>query len=81
MAFEKDDFFKIDCEPHLVGNLSYVNHFPGVQMWWKSAHGVLRALMWGLSPEKRPGEIEPGDMESNPDPAHMLAGMDKFGID
>ncbi len=35
--FIKDDFFKIDCEPHLIGDMEQVNHFPGVQMWWKAS--------------------------------------------
>lgn len=32
VAFEKDDYFKIDPEAHLIGDISLIQHFPGVQM-------------------------------------------------
>ena len=80
MVFAKDDFFKIDCEPHLVGNLERVSHFPGVQQWWRAIAGVSRAVMHKLTPENYP-DIEPGDLEKNPDPEHLLAAMDKYGVD
>jgi uncharacterized protein len=31
--FEHDDYFKIDPEFHLVGDMQPYAHFPGVQMW------------------------------------------------
>ena len=37
--FQKDDFFKIDPEAHLLGNMEPIEHFPGVQMWWKAIDG------------------------------------------
>ena len=35
-SFQHDDYFKIDPELHLVGDMQLYNHFPGVQMWWKA---------------------------------------------
>jgi hypothetical protein len=32
----KNTYFKIDPECHLIGELESVNHFPGVQMWWRT---------------------------------------------
>ena len=66
--FKKDDFFKIDPEPHLMGNLDHYNHFPGVQMWWRAAPNVKRALLLGLKPETFQ-VLEPHEMEKSTDPA------------
>jgi hypothetical protein len=35
-VFEQDDYFKIDPELHLVGDIGPLEHFPGVQMWWRA---------------------------------------------
>ncbi len=40
--FQKDDYFKIDPEPHLLGDLSGIDYFPGVKMWWKAVKGGKR---------------------------------------
>ena len=36
-----DNYFKIDPEPHLIGDMTHINHFPGVQMWWKAIETYL----------------------------------------
>ena len=46
-----DDYLKIDCEPHLIGDMEPINHFPGVQMWWKSIENISRPLMQNTQPE------------------------------
>jgi len=47
-VFEKDDYFKIDPECHMVGNSEPWEYFPGVQMWWKSIDSVKRPLTLGI---------------------------------
>jgi len=42
--FGKDDFFKIDPEPHLIGDDEPYRHLPGVQMWWKAISNIARPL-------------------------------------
>lgn len=78
--FPRDDFFKIDPEPHLIGNLENVNHFPGVQMWWKAIDAIHRPLTTGMPAEAYDG-LEEWEMVKNADPDNILRGMDKYGID
>lgn len=78
--FQKDSFFKIDPEPHLVGNMEHVIHFPGVQMWWRAIEGIRRPLLSGIPQEALMG-IEPWEMEKSADPAKLLEAMDKYGVD
>ena len=78
--FPKDDYFKIDPEPHLIGDMEPINHFPGVQMWWRAIASISRPLMLGASPESMQ-YLEPGEMEKNPDPEALLSSMDKYGVD
>lgn len=80
VEFEKDDYFKIDPEPHLIGDMSLVNHFPGVQMWWRAIDNIKRPLIMG-TPIETLGLIEPWEMEKNVDPANLLRSMDKYGVD
>jgi len=42
-----DNYFKIDPEPHLIGDMSHIDHFPGVQMWWKAIENIKRPLLFG----------------------------------
>ena len=46
--FKKDAFFKIAPEPHLIGDMDHLAHFPGVQMWWKAIDGIRRPLLSGM---------------------------------
>ena len=49
--FDRDDYFKIDPEPHLIGDMEPINHLPGVQMWWRAIENIRRPLMTGAPPE------------------------------
>jgi predicted TIM-barrel fold metal-dependent hydrolase/putative sterol carrier protein len=75
-----DAFFKIDPECHLIGNMEPVNHFPGVQMWWRAIDGITRPLMQG-APEKYYRTLEPWELEKSADPELILKAMDKYGVD
>lgn len=76
----EDDFFKIDPECHIIGDMEPINHFPGVQMWWKSIDGIMRPLMQG-APAKYMEELEPWEMQKSTDPENILRAMDKYGVD
>ena len=78
--FEKDDYFKIDPEAHLIGDMTPINHFPGVQMWWRAIANITRPLILG-TPAETLARLEPHEMQKNPDPANLLAAMDKYGVD
>ncbi len=78
--FKKDDYFKIDPEAHLVGDLEPIKHFPGVQMWWRAIEGCKRALAGKMPPDGLEG-LEPHEFQKDPDPAVLLAAMDKYGVD
>ena len=80
MTTLQDDYFKIDPEPHLLGDLSQISHMPGVQMWWRAIDGCKRALMTGM-PSERFKDIAPQEMEKNADPDVLLAAMDRYGVD
>jgi len=81
---ELDKFFKIDCEPHLIGDMEPINHFPGVQMWWRAIEGCKRALLTG-APMKHLScaaeGMEDWEMEKDSDPNNILRAMDKYGVD
>ncbi|MGA2158632.1 MAG: amidohydrolase family protein [Dehalococcoidia bacterium] len=76
----KDDYFKIDPEPHLVGDMEPINHYPGVQMWWRAIENIRRPLLMAL-PMDVFSEIEAWELEKNADPASLIRSMDKYGID
>lgn len=78
--FKKDNYFKIDPEPHLIGNMEHINHFPGVQMWWKAIENIERPLISGIPPEKMAG-IEGWETIKTTDPANLIMAMDKYGVD
>jgi hypothetical protein len=75
-----DDFFKIDPEPHLIGDMAQVNHFPGVQMWWRAIEAIKRPLLTGTPPEVFQG-MEAWEMEKSTDPNRLVDAMDKYGVD
>lgn len=77
---KKDNYFKIDPEPHLLGNMEHINHFPGVQMWWKAIDNIERPLISGIPPEKMAG-IEEWETAKSTDPATLIHAMDKYGVD
>lgn len=76
----KDGFFKIDPECHIIGDMEPINHFPGVQMWWKAIDGIMRPLMQGASADYMK-DIEPWEMQKSTDPENILRAMDKYGVD
>ena len=80
VKFEKDDYFKIDPEAHLIGDMTPINHFPGVQMWWRAIANITRPLILG-TPAEMLGMLEPWEMQKNLDPASLLRSMDKYGVD
>jgi len=77
---KKDDFFKIDPEMHLIGDMAHINHFPGVQMWWKAIENITRPLMTGTPPAAFAG-LEQREAIKTVDPADILYYMDKYGVD
>ncbi len=79
-AFEQDDYFKIDPELHMVGDIAPLNHFPGVQMWWRAIDNIKRPLLQG-TPEGALDGIDPADLNKTPDPEDLLAVMDRYGVD
>lgn len=76
----KDDFFKIDVEAHLVGADHPFEYFPGFQLWWSSLKAIERPIMLGM-PKSVMEKVEPYEMQKNADPASLLAAMDKYGVD
>lgn len=78
--FQKDDYFKIDPEPHLLGDLAPIAHFPGVQMWWRAIDGCRRALMTGMPP-RHLQQLDTMDTEKKSDPEALLYAMDRYGVD
>ncbi|MFZ5643606.1 MAG: amidohydrolase family protein [Bacillota bacterium] len=79
-----DNYFKIDCEPHLIGDMEPINHFPGVKLWWKSIDSIGRPLLFGAPPSvimKVVQGAEPWELTKNADPESLLRAMDKYGVD
>ena len=76
----EDGFFKIDPECHIIGDMEAVNHFPGVQMWWRAIDGIMRPTLQG-APEKYMSLIEPWEMQKSTDPENILRAMEKYGVD
>lgn len=79
-ALVQDDYFKIDPEAHLVGDMEPLRHFPGVQMWWRAIGNIHRPLLLGTPPDALTG-IPPEDLTVNADPEALLAAMDRYGVD
>lgn len=76
----EDGFFKIDPECHIIGDMGPVNHFPGVQMWWRAIDGIMRPTLQG-APDHLLNMIEPWEMTKSTDPENILRAMDKYGVD
>ena len=79
-GFEFDSYFKIDPEAHLLGEMEPINHFPGVQMWWRAIDNIRMLLMLGTKPEMFEG-MDPKELYKDEDPEALLEYMDKYGVD
>ena len=79
-VFEQDDYFKIDPEAHMVGDMQPLQHFPGVQMWWRAIENIRRPLTLGTPPEAMAGLVA-ADLAVSHDPEALLAAMDRYGVD
>jgi len=75
-----NEYFKIDCEPHLIGDMEPINHFPGVKMWWKAIENISRPLMQNTPVPALVG-LEPKEAAKSADPEDLLYYMDKYGVD
>ncbi len=78
-VFEKDDFFKIDCETHLSGDKSHISYFPGVQQWWKGVDGTRRAF--GASSKRKVSEVRESEEAKAPEEDRLIGYMDTYGVD
>ncbi len=76
----EDGFFKIDPECHIIGDMEPVNHYPGVQMWWRAIDGIMRPTLQ-CAPESLLNTIEPWEMTKSTDPENIIRAMDKYGVD
>jgi predicted TIM-barrel fold metal-dependent hydrolase len=79
-TFVKDSYFKIDPEAHLMGDLAPIEHFPGVQMWWRGVDGCKRAL-FDRVPSRYTQGLESHEKKKNLDPEALIGAMDKYGVD
>ena len=80
----RDNYFKIDPECHLIGDLEPVNHFPGVQMWWRAIDHIMRPLVTGAPVPlmlKSLEGLEEWEAQKSGDPEVILKTMDKYGVD
>jgi predicted TIM-barrel fold metal-dependent hydrolase len=77
---QKDDYFKIDVEAHILGGLDqkYINYFPGWQAWWKSVSSLYRFV---FGPPGNPAYPREGELDREHTPEHLLNIMDKHGVD
>ena len=83
-AFETDNYFKIDPETHLIGDMEAINHFPGVQMWWKAIESISRPLFTGCPPHMVTAYLdgmEEWEVVKSADPENIIRAMDKYGVD
>ena len=80
--FQKDDYFKIDPEPHLLGDMTAISHFPGVQKWWKAIEGCKQAILSEMPPKVFQDLcFEEWAKETTAHPESLLRAMDKYGVD
>ncbi|MCX7912586.1 MAG: amidohydrolase family protein [Dehalococcoidales bacterium] len=81
-AFEKDDYFKIDVECHLSGDIKkYIDYFPAYKQWWEGTSMTARAF--GAVPKAHSSEApkaKPAKPEL-PEDEQLLVYMDRYGVD
>lgn len=73
-TFEKDNFFKIDVEAHIMGNTKYISYFPDVQRAERVGGRILHWLgLRKLEEEEYPGELSEEEL--------LLWCMERYGVD
>lgn len=79
----EDNFFKIDPEAHLIGDISNYAYFPGVKMWWKAIDSISRPLVVGTNSNllKKYPVTDSWEVIKSADPENLLHAMDKYGVD
>jgi predicted TIM-barrel fold metal-dependent hydrolase len=77
-TFEKDAFFKVDVEMHIVGDMAPIEYYPGVKAWWQGIAGITRHFMMGLKPEYFPTVEE---ITKRTEPEAIIEWMDAYGVD
>jgi hypothetical protein len=84
--FAKDNYFKIDCECHLSGDVKkYIDYFPAYKQWWKGTG--MTAAAFGAAPKQH--TVEAPKAKEAPKPAkpempedeQLLVYMDRYGVD
>lgn len=80
MAKRQDDYFKIDNETHIIGDLDAVAHFPGVQQWWRGVFGTDRAMTYN-TPEWAKEGMEQWETERRDNVEDIIKLMDKYEVD
>jgi predicted TIM-barrel fold metal-dependent hydrolase len=79
-----DNYFKIDPECHLIGDMEHLNYFPGVQMWWRAIDNIKRPLFtgapWEMLATYAEG-MEEREALKDASPENILWAMDKYGVD
>jgi hypothetical protein len=84
--FIKDNYFKIDCECHLSGDIKkYIDYFPAYKQWWTGTS--MTAAAFGAAPKKHAAEApkaqeahKPAAPEMSED-EQLLVYMDRYGVD
>jgi len=77
---EKDKYFKIDPEAHLIGDMGPYSYYPGVKMWWAAIDSCIRPLASGIPPWLLK-MLDPKEFEKSHDIQNLLNAMDKYGVD
>jgi len=79
-----DNYFKIDPECHLIGDMGPLNYYPGVQMWWRAIENIKRPLLTGAPFSMLATYIdgmEPEELVKNASVENIIWAMDKYGVD
>jgi uncharacterized protein len=84
--FVKDNYFKIDVECHLSGDIKkYIDYFPGYKMWWQGTS--MTAAAFGAAPKKPSAEAPAAHAAPKaegpeiPEREKLIGYMDRFGVD
>jgi len=78
--FVKDEYFKIDCEAHLYGDVGHLHYFKWHQQGAKAAPGITRFMGFDDPELLKDLPPPPEGLASSP-PEALIELMDKYGID